>query len=198
MKKLTIVLLTMMMLLVSTPVFAEGTGLNEKTTSGTTDITYTLEETYTVTIPASFAMDGNETIGGYQIADTSKKGTVAVSEKNIATGHCVVIKMNSANGFKLVNGESSIPYTVRGGNGGDIPSTATDVIVCVDYFDKNQVGSNKAYKYYSLSNSYADTSNSSTMSFYFKTDAFTNAKNAGDYKDTLTFTCSIEALELNN
>lgn len=81
------------------------------------EVTYTADEHYEISIPASQNMgDGMEVMG-----------TVAANSVCLAEGTALHVNMQSQNGFSLVCGNSSIGYTVSAN--GSAVSNGSDVLV---------------------------------------------------------------------
>ena len=121
-------------------------------------VSYTAAETYTVTIPSS------QTFAADSLTST---GTVS-AKVLLEAGKVLNVLMNSANGFALKCGASSIAYTISKGN------TTLGNNACV------------------LSVAAGNTSGSSALTFTTTEEAIAAATIAGEHTDIVTFTCSLE------
>ena len=121
-------------------------------------VTYTAAETYTVTIPSS------QTFAADSLTST---GTVS-AKVLLEAGKVLNVLMNSANGFVLKCGDSSIAYTI---SNGDAVLGNDDCVLEV---------------------AAGNTSGSSELTFATTEEAIAAATIAGEHTDTVTFTCSLK------
>lgn len=148
------------------PMSAFATDINQDTPApkeGTMNVTYSVDPTYTVTIPASVTLGEDKPI--------------SVSNVNLATGKKIVVKLTDAKNKALVSGSE---FTVATDD--TTPATATYQVKK----DTTVLALNDtAYEF-----AYDGTTKtgSGTLTFTEPTDA----KFAGTYTDQLTFTISVE------
>ena len=100
-KMLAVVLSAAMVMSMSTAVFADTT---LEGNSGTTNVIYTTEESYTVTIPADIALKD----------DYFESSEVKVTNALLADSSVLAITVSSENNYKLKCGDSAIDYTLTG------------------------------------------------------------------------------------
>ena len=161
-KMLAAVLAAAMVIGTTTAAFADTTLTGN---SGSTDVSYTAQETYTVTIPA------NITLSATKLSDT---GDVKVTDALLEGGHILTITVASANNYSLVKTfeeediTSKIGYTLSGADNGKV--------LDVYYGEK----STKTY--------------TQTLTFATTAENVADATLAGEHKDTLTFTVAIETI----
>ena len=144
------------------PAFAAD--LNKDTTSGTTTVTYTVSDSYTVSIPADVAFASDS---------LSKAGTVSASNVILVDGKTLTVKVASANGYALKCGTgtaSSIAYTLTPAGGSALSGTDATTVLTV---------------------AAGTTSGSTNLTFATTAQNIASATKAGDHTDTLTFTCSV-------
>lgn len=162
MKKFFAVLLSLC-LLCGTFALAEdntisGDANGEKTAN--TVVTTTVEESYTITIPPEVLIPFEST------GITTQ--SVAVTAYNLLSTHKLSVRYTSANGLKMMNGASSIPYIMLG------------IKPDMDYDTTGKATWNLAVKV-------SETNGDSTAKIQ---EIWKNAK-AGTYSDMLTFTVKI-------
>jgi len=132
--------------------------------TGTMNVTYSVDPTYTVTIPASV------TLGG-------EPSTISVSDVNLATGKKIVVKLTDATNKDLVSGTHFAVKTADA-----TPATATyQVKKGTTVLDLNDTAYEFAYDG-------TTKTGSGDLTFTEPTDAMF----AGTYTDQLTFTISVE------
>lgn len=121
------------------------------------EVTYTADEHYELTIPPSQNMGDGMAVAG----------TVAANAVRLAEGTSLHVNMQSANGFSLVCGDSSIDYSVSAN--GSAVANGSDVLVVEA---GNTAGS---------------------TSLVFSTDAarVANATVVGAHTDTISFTADV-------
>ena len=158
---LAVILAAVMVMGLATAVFADDKTLDGD--AGTTNVTYTTEEAYTVTIPADITLTSSK---------LSATGNVKVTNALLGSGETLKITVASSNGYNLVNGDSKIAYTVKKGE-----TTITA--------DANEVISVEAGV------KITDT-NSAALTFATTEANIKAATAAGAHKDTLTFTVSVK------
>ena len=159
MKKILAVVLTAAMVMgTTTAVFADTT---LEGNSGTTDVTYETQESYTVTIPADISL-ANE--------DYSGSGEVKVTNALLAASSTLKITVASANDYKLKLGSSEIAYTLTGDN--LITEENNEVLSVSSGVKVTDV-------------------NSQELDFESSEEAVKAATLAGEHKDTLTFAVSL-------
>jgi len=132
--------------------------------TGTMNVTYSVDPTYTVTIPASV------TLGG-------EPSTISVSDVNLATGKKILVKLTDAKNKALVSGSE---FTVATGDA--TPATATYQV------KKGTTALAIGDTAYEFAYDGETKTGSGTLTFTAPTDA----KFAGTYSDQLTFTISVE------
>jgi hypothetical protein len=160
----TLLSLTMVLGMTCTAFAAE---LNSTSRSGDTKVQYTVEESYTVTIPGDISLTSSK---------TSDTGIVSAENVLINKDNSLTVTMSSttySNGYKLTapSGNSSIPYTIK---------TATNSSNALE--DKAVV----------LKVTSGSTSGNETLTFAVDADTVANnAKESGNYTDTLTFTVAV-------
>jgi hypothetical protein len=131
--------------------------------TGTMNVTYSVDPTYTVTIPASVTLGEDKPI--------------SVSNVNLATGKKIVVKLTDAKNKALVSGSE---FTVATDD--TTPATATyQVKKGTTVLALNDTAYEFAYDG-------TTKTGSGTLTFTEPTDA----KFAGTYADQLTFTISVE------
>lgn len=123
----------------------------------TTQVSYDVEEGYTVTIPESV-----------QLSTNGQNETVSLSDVVLEAGKELVVTVASANGYNVINGEASIPYTV----------TRSDQTVL----------SNPAFEVLRTDKG----TGSETLSFALKPEDIIKGTVVGSYTDSLTFTISTQ------
>jgi len=158
MKKLKILMAAIMMIAAATPVFAAN--LTETTTTGSMNVTYGVGSTYTISIPESLNFTSSLT----QTAD------VSVSNVLLAHGEILKLNLTSANGYKLMNEDSEIVYTVTK-EAVAFTDQVTEVL-SVEAGDPTVVTEVE-------------------LSFATTTEAIALATLSGQHTDTLTFTASV-------
>ena len=147
--------------------------LSNTSTSGTTEVSYTLTEnnTYTVTIPATVSL----TIA--QDAENAT-GTLAVtaSDVKIISGKALQVKAASTNSYKLKSNSSEIAYSAKLG--------------------ENQIGADTLIlNVAGVGLLAAATDNlSASITLEATKAAINGATVAGAHTDTITFTCSVETV----
>ena len=164
-KKISIILVSIIMLALAAPVFAAD--LNNTTTSGSTTITYGVSESYTVSIPASF---------NFTVDSLTKEETVSASNVLIADGNTLTVTMSSAN---YVSGNA---YTLNYG---------TDAISKIPYSIK--LGEADFVNAENVLTVAAGTTSATSekITFATTTENIQQATKSGDHVDTLTFTVSV-------
>lgn len=157
------------------PVF--GAELNATTNSGTTKVTYGVESTYTVTIPADFK---------FTKSNMESVGNVKATDVLIDNGTKLVVTMTSTN-FDDTN-----KYTLDYG---------TDDVSMIEYFIKTEsVADSGTYDTDFVNGSpvleveAGVTEKDVDVQFTTTDDAIAKAIKSGEHKDTLTFACSIESI----
>lgn len=162
-KKTLATLLTLTMLTTAAvPAFAAGTAFDKDTDKGTTEITYKVDSTYTITIPVDV-----------DLASTTKTGAVTIADAKIPFGQSLNIKVTSTNydkensKFRLKDGakENYIDYKINDGSN-DIANEAIILSAAAGTTEKT------VNLTFSLVNSEQNI--------------------AGSYADTLTFTAAVE------
>ena len=107
MKKMVAVLLTAVMIMSTSMAAFAADDQTVSGNSGTTDVKYTTEEAYTVTIPADVTLTATT---------LSTTGNVTVTDALLGEGKTLKITVESAKGYKLENGTSNIAYTLKKGD----------------------------------------------------------------------------------
>ena len=117
MKKLISILLTMALILsMSVTVFADEVNQDSDTQNGTTTITYSVEPTYTVTIPASVSL--------------GETATISVENVVVAKGQQVEVAVSDDTVFTVATDEGAeLAYTVKNG---ETEVAAGDIVLKVD------------------------------------------------------------------
>jgi hypothetical protein len=128
-------------------------------------LSYSVSQSYTVKIPANVKFTQNS---------LSSSGTVSATGVTIPSGKTLNVSVESANGltddaqaYKLVNGSSVIPYTIKIGE--DLVDLSKPV----------------------LSVTAGNTTGSTSLSFATTADDVAKATLSGDHSDTLTFSVSV-------
>lgn len=121
-------------------------------------VSYTASESYEVTIPSSQSFSSGA---------LSSEGTVS-ARVLLQAGNTLKVIMNSANGFALKCGGSSIGYTVS--KDGSVLENDSCVLAIAA----------------------GNTSGSSTLTFATTEEAVAGATIAGEHTDIITFSCSVE------
>jgi hypothetical protein len=141
------------------------TPINESTNGkqGTTEVSYSVTQNYTVTIPADFTLTNS---------DSSK--TVKVEDVRIESGKSLTIKMKTQNfddtaKYRVKLNNSYIHYTIQ--VGGSEQSTND---ITVGTFASGTVNPGEV-----------------TLTFSTTDDNIKSATESGKHTDTLTFTCSV-------
>lgn len=148
--------------------------LNQDSTSpGQTVVSYGIESTYTVTIPADFSFTNTK---------LESIGNVKASDVLLGDGKKLVVKMTSTN-YDTTN-----LYTLDYG--------ASDVSM-IPYFIKTK-GTTDAYDVNFVNGSSVleveagTTTKEVNIQFSTTTDDIAKATKSGEHKDTLTFECTVE------
>ena len=173
------------------PAFAEDTNQPGKgsatvqTTSGSTLVKYSVTEEYEWTIHDVIDFDKDKGISTtvVQTQDTANKAAkVAVSTNKIGDGKHLVIKVagTSTEGFKVKNGDTELGYTITK------TAEEQDGTAITPFTEKVLALNGEVLKL-------AAGTNTGEASLKFTLTTTSNkAETAGDYKDTLTYTASIE------
>lgn len=151
--------------------FAEDTTktLNKTTNSGTTEVSYDVASTYTITIPAGVTLS----------ADTDKPATIgAAANLMLEDGKSVVVKLTSATNTssgttfnaKNSNETSTATYTIKSGN--------------------NTIGLGESSDYTDVVATFGTSTATQTQALTFS--KATGATYAGKHTEQLTFTISVE------
>ena len=165
-KVVSLALALVLVLAMGIPAFAADNGIQG---GNTTEVKYTVSETYVVTIPSAVVFTGTTLTG---------TGDVSASNVVLVNGHKLVVKMASANGFNLKNEDSAIAYTVKVGDSQTALSGSDAVEVLAVTCTNMEVASDTA-----------------TLNFATTTAAIGAATAAGDHTDTLTFSCEVADVE---
>ena len=127
-------------------------------------ITWSIEDSYTVTIPADQSLT----------SDTAKTGNVTVSECGIASGETLMVTVRSTNGYQLMDasGNSFISYTVTPENGTALSGTGENTVLTISSPTTHEA--------------------SVTLTFLTISENVQQATLAAEHKDTLTFNVSVK------
>lgn len=125
-KLLTILLALVMVLSLSVTAFAADNSINQGSANqaGNTTVTFNVDPTYTVTIPATVTLAKDEESGSYK-----QDATITATDVRLLEGK--VINVTLAGDFTLTAGTTDWPYTVKVGTSdtaiatGDIVATFT-------------------------------------------------------------------------
>ncbi len=146
-----------------------GTGMAKAATlqkggeeSGNITVTYTVAESWKVSIPENVKINK---------AGTAESGTVSVSDAIIGNDKDLVVKIQSANGYTLQNGDDSLTYTVKIKDSTTFSGSDAQEVLKVE-------GGTKT--------------GSAELEFNLEDGVAQNAMYSGDYTDQLTFTVSVE------
>jgi len=135
------------------------------------NVTYQVTESYDWNIHADidFGQDAgvNQTISKTQDS-LGNAAAVAVTQNRIADGKKIEIRIASVNGFKVVNGNTSLDYTVK--KSGDVAALAANAVV--------------------LAVNAGTNTGSQALEFALNTGSAT-AEVAGTYLDALTYSAAI-------
>ena len=158
-KVLAVVLAAAMVMSMTTAAFADDQVID---TNGSLVVSYGVDETFKVTIPADIALSADNLQG---------TGTVTATNVRLTDGTTMKVSVYSVNNYNLVNGESKIAYALKSGD-----KTYTN--------DDNVVLSVAA-------GSIAVTDSASTqLTFATSAEAVEAATLAGAHQDTLSFSIS--------
>ena len=156
-------LLLALCLLVSTSALAADNTLTTANQSGTTEVTYVVAAgSYTVTIPATVALDSAGT-GSMTIALDATNYNV----KEMLITVTLKIAKNYSSGFYLSDGTNKIAYTLRNGTTDIVPDSSTTPII-----------------------KWNTANTTKTASTTLNIAANNTGALAGSYSDTLTFSVS--------
>lgn len=127
MKKILSVIMMVLMIL-GMPMYSlasEGMAITQDSQekSGNTNVDYNLEETYTVTFPASVTFTDTE---------KSIDRGLQVSDVVLQEGHSINVNVASLNDFHMKNKEGSIAYQLIVNNNDDKPVENNSTILTVD------------------------------------------------------------------
>ena len=133
----------------------------ESATSKT--INWSIADSYIITIPADQSLT----------SDTPQTGNVIVSECGIASGQTLAVTVRSVNGYQLMNasGNSCIPYTVTPESNIAFSGTGENPVLTISSPTTHVARA--------------------ALTFVTTADSVSQAKYAGEHKDTLTFTVSV-------
>lgn len=163
MKKLLAIALALVMVLsLSVTAFAADNTFSPSDNSGkNTTVTFNVDPTYTVTIPATVTLAKDQDAGNYK-----QDATITATDVRLLEGQTITVTL--ASDFKLTTGAAGatyeLPYTVKVGD--SETAIATGDTVATFNTDTNR--------------------QSSTLHF-----AADNPTYAGNYSDTVTFTISV-------
>lgn len=170
-KLLTIMLALVMVLSLSVNAFAANITQDSTPKTADTNVTFNVDPTYTVTIPATVTL-AKAADGSYR-----QDATITAADVRLEEGKTIVVTL--ASDFKLTTGAAGaiyeLPYTVTVGDPGT--AIATGGTVATFTTDTNSQTSTQT----------------STLHF-----AAANPQYAGNYSDTVTFTISVAATTSNN
>jgi hypothetical protein len=128
-------------------------------------LTYNVSQNYTIKIPADIK---------FTQSTLSTSGTISAEDVLIPTGKKLSVYVQSKNGltddssaYKLANGGSVIPYTIKSG---DALIDTSDPVLTITA---------------------GNTTGSSTLAFATSTDDIAKATLSGDHSDTLTFSVTV-------
>lgn len=119
-KLLTILLALVMVLSLSVTAFAADINQDSDPKAGNTTVTFNVDPTYTVTIPATVTLAKDEESGSYK-----QDATITATDVRLKEGE--TIKVTIASDFTLTAGTTDWPYTVKVGTSDT--AIATDAIV---------------------------------------------------------------------
>lgn len=124
-KLLTFVLALVMVLSLSVTAFAEDPTINQDSDSktGTTNVTFNVDPTYTVTIPAAVELTKDSATGNYK-----QDATITAADVRLEEGKTIVVTL--ASDFQLDTAASAtykLPYTVTVGGDTNAISTGDTV-----------------------------------------------------------------------
>ena len=130
----------------------------EDDTTDAKEISWTIAESYIITIPADQAL----------LPDNALTAYVNASNCGIMAGRTLTVAVASGNGYCLVNGGSSIPYTVTPSKGTALSGDAATVLTVTSAAQASR-----------------------ELVFYTSSAWVAQATLAGEHRDTLTFTVSV-------
>lgn len=149
-KFLTCVLVTLMVLSLSGVVFAAEIDEGSADPSGSTSVTFQVDPTYTVTIPATVTLEKDAETGNYK-----QDATITATDVRLEEGKVIVVTLSGD--FVLTAGKAELPYTVTVGENSTAVVDGTVVATFVTSTEAQSVTLHFAANNPTYAGNYSDT-----------------------------------------